>query len=103
MGIQPLHGGRELARMAARAALGKDFLSAQQDRGVRRDIFVAARRVFELVWTSRLQEEQGHVWCLRFGRFPIRRVLARVLDFDWCNWHSADQGLKMQQPFFAEQ
>ena len=98
------HGRRrDLARMAARAALAENFLAAGELRDIFGEIGLAARSVFQLVRRGRLQEEERHIGCLRLGRFPVGRVLPRDFDFDRRRRLAADERVEMQQPLFAEE
>ena len=50
-----------------------------------------------------LQEEEGHIRRLRFGRFPIGGIVTRGCDLYRGDRVTAGQRFEMQQPFFAEQ
>ena len=89
--------------MTACAAFGKDNLSARQLCRIFREVGFPSRSVLQLVRSGCLQEEEGHIRRLRFGRFPIGGIVTRGCDLYRGDRVTAGQGFEMQQPFFAEQ
>ena len=94
---------RQLARVATRAAFGEHVFAAVELRGVLTDIFVAARRILQIVGLRGRQEEQSQIRRLTFRGLPIGRMRAGGVDLDRRDRLAADQRIEMRQPFLAEE
>ena len=66
----------QLARVAASASFAEYFLAALERRRVGGQIFVAARRVLEIVRLGGGDEEQCGARRLRFIRLPVGGILS---------------------------
>src|SRR5579875_639078 len=93
---------RELAGMAAGAALGERNLAATQNGIIVREVCRSSRSIGKMMRPCALEHEEREVDRLVLSGEPVARVLTSHSDLDRRDLLAANQRVEVLEPLFAE-